>query len=120
MPLVNVDAVMVEQVLVNLLENALRYAPPDSTIGFEVTRSDESVELRIVDQGPGIPPPERDRIFEEFVRLDPNQTGGMGLGLAIVRAFVLAHDGGVWCEATPGGGATFIVSLPLSPSSAPG
>ncbi len=111
-PLVEVDAVMLEQVLVNLLENALRYAPPESTIRFEVARVDERVELRVVDRGPGVPAAERDRIFEEFVRLDSNRAGGMGLGLAIVHAFVLAHDGDVWCEATPGGGTTFIVSLP--------
>jgi two-component system sensor histidine kinase KdpD len=113
-PLVEVDAVMLEHALVNLLENALRYAPTDSPIRLEVTRSDGRVELRVVDRGPGIPATERDRIFEEFVRLEPNRAGSMGLGLAIARAFVVAHDGSVWCEATPGGGATFVVSLPVS------
>jgi two-component system sensor histidine kinase KdpD len=119
-PLVEVDAVMLEHVLVNLLENALRYAPTGSKIDCSVARSEAQVELRIADRGPGVPEMDRQRVFDEFVRLDPDTAGNMGLGLAIVRAFVLAHEGDVWCEATPGGGATFVVSLPICPNGAHG
>jgi two-component system OmpR family sensor kinase len=71
------------------------------------------VEVRVADHGPGVPEAERTRIFEEFARVDarPDATG-TGLGLAIVHALVTAHGGQVWCEETPGGGATFVFVLP--------
>jgi two-component system sensor histidine kinase KdpD len=112
-----VDIEMMEQVFGNLLENALKYAPPGSEILVSARVSDASgssgdhnpgrVEVRVADHGIGVPAEERERIFEEFTRVDarPDATG-TGLGLAIVYALVTAHAGHVWCEETPGGGAT--------------
>jgi two-component system sensor histidine kinase KdpD len=72
-------------------------------------------ELRVIDHGPGIPEPDRERIFDEFTRLGtPTDGPGTGLGLAIVRALVLANQGAVRCDETPGGGATFVLDLPIA------
>jgi two-component system sensor histidine kinase KdpD len=112
---VEVDIEMMEQVFGNLLENALRFAPPGSEILLSATPIDDphGVLIRLADHGPGVPVGERTRIFEEFTRVDarPDSTG-TGLGLAIVRALVTAHGGHIWCEETPGGGATFAFDLP--------
>jgi len=113
-PAVDVDPVLLEHVMVNLLENALRYSTSGDPVQVEALDAGEAIELRVVDHGPGIPDDQRERVFEEFVRLRPREGGGIGLGLAIVQGLVAAHDGQVWCEATPGGGATFVVSLPVS------
>jgi two-component system, OmpR family, sensor histidine kinase KdpD len=124
-PEIEIDVEMMEQVFGNLLENALKYAPPGSEILVSARRtvaepardaSDPSrVEVRVADHGMGIPIAERERIFEEFTRVDarPDATG-TGLGLAIVHALVTAHGGRVWCEETPGGGATIVFDLPLT------
>ena len=113
---VEVDPEMIEVALVSILENSLRFAPPESTITVETRRRDDELcEIRIVDHGRGIPPAERERVFEEFVRLgDSSDATGAGLGLAIARAFVAAHDGRIRVEETPGGGATFVVQLPVA------
>ncbi len=106
---VETDPAMLELVLVSLLENALRYAPPATTIGVLARPSAQGCEIRIVDHGPGVDVADRERIFEEFVRLDGP---GSGLGLAIARAFTEAQAGSLTYEPTPGGGATFVVALP--------
>jgi two-component system sensor histidine kinase KdpD len=112
---VEVDIEMMEQVFGNLLENALRFAPPGSEIlvSARPTTDPAGVMVRVADHGPGVPEPDRVRIFEEFARVDarPDSTG-TGLGLAIVHALVTAHGGHVWCEETPGGGATFVFVVP--------
>jgi two-component system sensor histidine kinase KdpD len=111
---VEVDVEMMEQVFGNLLENALRFAPPGSEILVSCCPAGpDEVEVRVADHGPGVPVEERSRIFEEFSRVDarPDATG-TGLGLAIVHALVTAHGGRVWCEETPGGGATFVFVIP--------
>jgi two-component system sensor histidine kinase KdpD len=115
-PDVDVDIEMMEQVLGNLLENALRYAPPGSEIRVSAACKPDGVEVRVADHGPGVPAEERERIFEEFARVDarPDATG-TGLGLAIVHSLVSAHEGRVWCEETEGGGATFAFTLPAVP-----
>jgi len=114
---VRVDVLMMEQVMLNLLENALRYAPPQSEVGVELERRDESLELRVIDSGRGVPPEHRDRVFEEFFQAQPRRDGlGTGLGLNIVKGLVEAHDGRVWCEETPGGGATFVITLTAWPT----
>jgi len=111
-----VDPGMFEHVMVNLVENALRYSPLDTAIGIRVTSVPGAQQLRVIDHGPGIRQNDRERVFDEFVRLDGRaESTGTGLGLAIVRAFVEAADGRVWCEETPGGGATFVVEVPLEP-----
>ena len=110
--IVTVDPSMIELVFVVLLENALRYAPEGTEILLRADAgADGSCELRVVDHGPGIPAADRERVFEEFVRLDAREQGS-GLGLAIARALVEAHGGRIWVETTPGGGATVAFSLP--------
>ena len=105
---------MIEEVFLDLLENALRFAPEGSEICVRADQVTDGIEVRVADHGPGVPPDQRRRIFDEFVRIDarPDSTG-TGLGLAIVRALVTAHGGRVWCEETPGGGATFGFSVPI-------
>jgi two-component system sensor histidine kinase KdpD len=111
---VDLDVTMVEQVFLNLLENSLRFAPAGSEIRIQAAQADGEVEVRVSDRGPGIPEDRRERVFEEFVRGDArDESPGTGLGLAIVRAMVSAHHGRVWCEETPGGGATVVFRLPL-------
>ena len=114
LPEVCLDVTMIEQVFLNLLENSIRFAPPGSEIRLVARRTDGHLEVRVADNGPGIPADQRERVFEEFVRGDTRQeASGTGLGLAIVRALVSAHDGRVWCEETPGGGTTVVFRLPL-------
>jgi two-component system, OmpR family, sensor histidine kinase KdpD len=114
LPEVRVDVTMLEQVFLNLLENALRYAPPGSQIMIATRQVGAEVEARVIDHGCGVPPDQRERIFEAFYRGEgTHETSGTGLGLAIVSAVVDAHHGRVWCEQTPGGGATFAFRLPL-------
>ena len=116
LPPVSLDVMMAEQILLNLLENALRFAPPGSEIvvGAHVGgRDDDEIELRVADHGPGVPPEARDRIFEEFQSAETRpDRSGTGLGLAIVRALVVAHGGSARYEDTPGGGATFVCTFP--------
>jgi two-component system sensor histidine kinase KdpD len=113
-PPVCADPMMLEHIVANLVENALRYAPPPPPVTVTAARRADRVELRVIDHGPGIPEADRDCVFEEFVRLDVAGSG-TGLGLAIVRAFVAANKGRVWYECTPNGGATFVVSFPIAP-----
>ena len=113
LPLVMLDVTMLEQILLNLLENALRFAPPGSEIGVSARAVGDELELRVADHGPGVPPEARERIFLEFQSADDRpDTPGTGLGLAIVRALVLAQGGTVRYEDTPGGGATFVCTFP--------
>lgn len=108
------DVLQIDQVLSNLLENAARYAPPDSEIEIKATKWHNSVEVEVADRGPGIPPDERERAFEEFYRGETgNSETGAGLGLSIARAIVQAHGGEMWIRETPGGGASVGFRLPL-------
>ncbi|GHO88661.1 sensor histidine kinase [Dictyobacter formicarum] len=113
-----IDVVLIEQVLTNLLNNALSYTPADSPLDIQVRNEVAALEVRILDRGPGIPEREREQIFEKFYRLTTpsggqQQSGGMGLGLAICRGIIEAHAGRIWVEARPGGGAIFVFTLPL-------
>lgn len=110
------DVTMMEQILLNLLENALRFAPPGSEIRVEGRQAGATLEVRVVDSGPGIPEADRERVFEAFVRGDTAEGPGTGLGLAIVRALVESHRGRVWCEETLGGGTTVALAVPLEPA----
>jgi two-component system OmpR family sensor kinase len=101
------------QVLDNLLDNALRYAPAESAIEVEATGRDGMARLSVSDHGPGIPPDERARVFDRFHRGGGAKGPGAGLGLAIARAIVDAHGGRLDAAETPGGGATFVVELPI-------
>jgi two-component system OmpR family sensor kinase len=103
-----------ERVFDNLLDNALRYAPGGSAIEIEASARDEVARVTVTDHGPGIPADERARVFERFHR-SPGASGpGAGLGLAIASAIVDAHSGRISVTETPGGGATFIVELPIA------
>jgi two-component system, OmpR family, sensor histidine kinase KdpD len=114
LPSVLVDQMLIEVALVNVLENALRYSSPDSTVDIELARGADHVRVSVVDHGPGVPIADRERMFEQFVRGDEvNDSVGTGIGLAITREFVQAHGGRCWFEATPGGGATVVMTLPI-------
>ena len=115
LPAVSVDVGMIEEVFLDLLENALRFAPPGSEILVSTAPAEGGeVEVRVADHGPGVPEADRLRVFEEFVRANPRpDSPGTGLGLAIVRALVAAHGGRAWVEDTPDGGATFVFRLPV-------
>ncbi|HXY94620.1 MAG TPA: ATP-binding protein [Acidimicrobiia bacterium] len=111
---VSVDPAMIELVLVVLLENALRFAPAGTSVSVVVEPSGVAgCRIHVIDHGPGIPVQFREKVFEEFVRLDGQPDGSSsGLGLAIAAAFVDAHGGTIRIDDTPGGGATFTVTLP--------
>ena len=105
LPDVWVDPVQLDQVLTNLLENAGRHAPGGSEIQVSVLWMHGAVQVRVADEGPGIPLDERDRVFEAFYRGSSiPDTPGSGLGLAIAKAVVVAHGGRIWVEEAPGGG----------------
>jgi two-component system sensor histidine kinase KdpD len=112
LPLVSFDPLLIEQVLTNLLDNAIKYTPEGTPLELSAALKDRSVVLEVADRGPGIPAGEEDRIFEKFVR-GPASGGGIGLGLTICRAIVQAHGGRIWAENRPGGGALFRFTLPL-------
>jgi two-component system sensor histidine kinase KdpD len=106
------DAALLERVVANLVENALKFSPPGVPVRVEAGAVQNLVHLRVVDRGPGIPPTERDRVFLPFQRLgDADRGTGVGLGLAVARGFVGAMGGELELEDTPGGGTTAIVTL---------
>jgi two-component system, OmpR family, sensor histidine kinase KdpD len=113
LPLVPLDAVLIEQVLVNLLENAVKYTPPGSPVQIRARKCPTGVEIVVADRGPGIPAGEEQRIFEKFYRVNGGQGGGVGLGLAICRGIVMAHGGQLFVDRRPGGGAEFRFQLPV-------
>ena len=115
LPAVEADPVQVGQVLANLLENAVRFSAVASTIEISVARWRSSVQVRVSDQGPGIPLEDRERVFEEFYRRDAGgASGGTGLGLAISRAIVLAHGGTISVGRAPTGGTAVTFELPIA------
>lgn len=114
-PEIPVDPVQLDQVVTNLLENAARFSPPGGEITISVSPWQRSMQVRIADQGPGIPPEDRERVFDAFYRGDAtNGRGGSGLGLAIARAIVLAHGGRIWIEGAPSGGTAVVLELPTT------
>jgi two-component system sensor histidine kinase KdpD len=115
-PDVAADPVQIDQVVSNLLENAVRFAPAGSEIVVSVAPWHAGVQVRIVDHGPGIAPADRERVFEAFARVDASDrdgSGGSGLGLTIAKAIVLAHGGRIWIEGVPGGGTAVTFELPV-------
>ena len=129
------DGRAIQQLLINLIDNAVKHSPANAivTIGLECrshnnsasldngvlvsSHSTPSMRLWVADQGPGIPPEEREKIFDRFYRLGSElrrETAGVGIGLSIVKHIVDAHRGKVWVENEPGGGCRFIVELPFT------
>ncbi len=117
LPLVYADADRLTEVLLNLLDNALRHAPPGGQIEISGGVDGPFVRVSIADNGPGIGPEDRVHVFDRFYRADKSRsssTGGSGLGLAIVRALVEAHGGAIRVDERPGGGARFTFTLPVA------
>jgi len=113
LPMVSVDDVSLEQVFMNLIENAVRYTPAGSPIEVAAFREDEQVVVEVRDRGPGFVPGEEKRVFEKFYRGRTDAARGAGLGLAISRAIIKAHNGAISAENREGGGAVFRMKLPI-------
>jgi two-component system sensor histidine kinase KdpD len=114
LPLVDVDRLLVVQTLANLLENAARFAPDGTPVTVRAASSPTAVRVTVEDQGPGVPPADREGLFEMFSRRDAG--GRAGLGLAIAKAFVEAHGEKIWLEDSASGGACFAFDLPRATS----
>jgi two-component system, OmpR family, sensor histidine kinase KdpD len=114
-PSTRVDAHQIRRVLVNLLENALKYSPVDELVRVQVTATPSEALVRVIDHGPGVPVGERERIFEPFQRgARSGDVAGAGLGLAIARGFAEANGGRLSVESWLGQGATFVLALPVA------
>jgi K+-sensing histidine kinase KdpD len=114
LPLIHADGVLIEQVLSNLIDNAIEYTPQGSSIEVGASVSDHKIAIEVADRGPGLPPGTENRVFEKFFRIRPTETRrGIGLGLAIVRGIVEAHGGQITAANRSGGGASFRFTLPL-------
>ncbi|SMP59444.1 two-component system sensor histidine kinase KdpD [Noviherbaspirillum suwonense] len=122
LPLVRFDAVLIERVLCNLLENACKYTPPGSLIVIAAEASGDRLDVAVRDNGPGLPAGREEALFEKFTRGQrESATPGVGLGLAICRAIVEAHGGTIRAGRSAEGGASFVFTLPLvSPPPLPG
>ncbi|MBA2384611.1 MAG: hypothetical protein H0V68_08130 [Actinobacteria bacterium] len=111
------DPGQLRQVLVNLVDNAIKYSPEGGLVELSIGNGNGAIRFSIVDRGLGIPASEHRRIFEKFYRLDPGMTrgiGGTGLGLYICRELVRRMDGRIWVESRLGQGSTFVVELPAA------
>ena len=115
-PLLYFDGVLVEQVFLNLLDNAAKYTPPGTPVDVFASIEGDRAVIEVADRGPGLAPGEEKHIFDKFVRGAAGATGGRrgaGLGLAICRAIVEIHGGRIWAENRPGGGARFMFTIPV-------
>ncbi len=115
-PLLFVDKDRFVQVLYNLLDNACKYAPPAAPVSVGASWTADEMTIEVADRGPGVPAPEREKIFGRFYRAGSSGNAGVrsiGLGLAICRGIVEAHGGRIWVEENPGGGSVFRFNVPL-------
>lgn len=113
LPLVRCDGVLIERVLVNLVENAAKYAPAETPIRIAASKTSAVINVAVEDRGPGLPPGRESAIFDKFTRGESeSNVPGVGLGLAICRTIIEAHGGTIWAENRDGGGARFIFTLP--------
>jgi two-component system sensor histidine kinase KdpD len=119
LPELQVDVVQIDQLLTNLIENAVKFSPAGTPIHITVAGWPQGVRVRIADRGPGIPQEQREKVFEPFVRAEGRDGGGTGLGLAIARAVALAHGGRLWLEGAPGGGTAAVLELPAMSAARP-
>jgi two-component system sensor histidine kinase KdpD len=117
LPMVRIDFVLFEQVVFNLLDNALKYSPPDSTVHVVAGRRGDAVIIEVIDDGPGIPPDDLERVFDKFhrVRQGDRQTVGTGLGLSICRGIAEAHGGSITARSPieSGRGTAMAIRLPI-------
>ncbi len=115
LPSIWVDSDMIRRVLINLLENAIKYSKTDTAIEIGAERDGQAVRFWVQDQGPGIPASDRERVFEKFARLNAggHRPTGLGIGLAFCRTAVLAHGGRIWIESEEGHGSRFLFTLPV-------
>lgn len=120
LPLLYVDGLLMEQVFVNLFENAARYTPAGTEVTIRAALDGKYVRIAVSDNGPGLPAGAEEKIFDKFYCASPTADGGRGsgLGLAICRAIIKAHGGMIVAANRPGGGAEFVIRLPL-PKDAP-
>jgi heavy metal sensor kinase len=117
---VSVDRLVLREAITNVVDNAIKYSPTKSTIEIRVQAIGDEAALTVADEGPGIPPEQRDRIFDRFFRLDEGRSrdhGGTGLGLSIAKWAVEINRGNITVEQRPGGGSIFRMTLPLSRAS---
>lgn len=114
LPPVPIDGLLIQQVLINLLDNAAKYSPPGEAIEIDATRAGDSLAVSVSDRGPGFAAEEAQKIFDKFYRADGQGQSGSGIGLAICRGVVELHGGRIIAENRAGGGATFRFTLPLS------
>ncbi|HEY4131155.1 MAG TPA: HAMP domain-containing sensor histidine kinase, partial [Gemmatimonadaceae bacterium] len=120
--IVALDRDALRQILLNLLDNAVKYGPAAQTITVMSEINADRARISVEDQGPGIPHEERQRVWEPYVRLSrdaESSTGGSGIGLSVVRELVELHGGRTRVEGAPGGGARIVVELPLTPPETP-
>jgi len=116
LPPVFLDYVEIDQVLSNLVENAAKYTPAGTEISIGVRRLGPEIEIEVADRGPGIRPEDLPHLFDAFFRAArPDQPRGTGLGLAVARGLIEAHDGRIRAENRHDGGARFVFTLPISP-----
>lgn len=115
----NINQTLLEQAIVNLADNAVKYSDPGKTVTIECLRTPSEITIKVIDQGCGIPKEHLTRVFERFYRVDKarsRKVGGTGLGLAIVRHIVNAHNGSITVESSPGRGSVFSIHLPAKDS----
>ena len=111
------DRDRIQQVLINLVDNAIKFTPASGTVTLDVSFNESSIQIRVIDTGIGIPDIDRPRIFDRFYRVDKSRsrvTGGVGLGLSIVKDIIVAHGGTIEVESTVNVGTTFHISLPVA------
>jgi len=114
LPLIPMDFALMAQAVANLLDNAVKYSRPETSIEVRAERVNDEIRIRVEDRGVGIPPEDLSRIFDKFYRIRHNGgTGGVGLGLAISKGIVEAHGGRIWAENRPGGGTAVVLGLPV-------
>ncbi len=119
LPLVPLDSALIEQVLINLLENATKYTPQGTPLEVGACSRAGEVEIHVADRGPGVARADTERVFDKFYRAREREGGGVGLGLTICRGIVSAHGGRIWVDDRSGGGAVFRFTLPLGLAIAP-
>ena len=115
LPFLHADFALMEQVLSNIISNALNYSGPGGKIELSIARKEDKIEIRVADSGGGIPQEYLEKVFERFFRVPGTPAGGTGLGLAIAKTVVELHNGAISAANRPGGGAEFVIALPVEP-----